>query len=89
MLEFATPIRNICFTIDSIIDNEDENSVFSQTLLPIKHASKVLACSINDVVDRSLITDKEFKPNMTLFNLKETIQAMANAVESQYPEQGN
>jgi K+-sensing histidine kinase KdpD len=71
-----TPLNAITVCADMLLDIVNLSSECINLLNPIRYASKILTCHVNDLLDFNLILKGQFKPTVSKMITKDTIHAI-------------
>lgn len=83
--EMRAPLNCISSSIDLLIDNGlIQNPAAIKLLKPIKNASVVLNCQVNDLLDRNLIIKGHFTPNLKLFDVVEVVKEIEGILKPNF-----
>lgn len=75
-----TPLNAITVCADMLLDIADLPPQCVSLLHPIRYASKILTCHVNDLLDFNLILKGEFKPTISRVITKDTVYSVVQIV---------
>jgi len=80
--EMRTPINTTIMCTKMMLTKETDPSKIKQLKL-ILHANKILICNVNNNLDNAMTHSATFKPKITKFNAKKTLQKLTDMLERQ------